>query len=146
MSRRLERHKINATIDMTPLMDLTFMLLIIFVITVPSIYYKSDVKLTPPDSRTDEKMSVDEKSVYVELDAEGGIWIGQGQQRKSTRIVDSKELSSVLKEKYAAMPDMTVFLVGDKERQYKEVIDIANAVTDAGITQLSLVFNHEKGE
>ena len=73
MSRRLERHKIQATIDMTPLMDLTFMLLIVFVITVPSMYYKTDVKLTPPTSNNKDKMTVDEKSVYLELDAKRPI-------------------------------------------------------------------------
>ena len=49
MNRRNFRRSLP-TIDMTPLMDLTFMLLIIFVITVPAMYYKSDVQLTPPES------------------------------------------------------------------------------------------------
>ena len=52
------RYKTTSTIDMSPLMDLTFMLLIIFVITVPSMYYRSDVKLTPPSSTTNDKMEV----------------------------------------------------------------------------------------
>ena len=67
MNRRARRQNI-ATIDMSPLMDLTFMLLIIFVITVPSIYYKSDVKLTPPESTTNDKMQPDDNSIFVELD------------------------------------------------------------------------------
>ena len=57
MNRRNYRKSLP-TIDMTPLMDLTFMLLIIFVITVPAMYYKSDVQLTPPESTTNDKMTV----------------------------------------------------------------------------------------
>ena len=144
MSRRLARHKIEATIDMTPLMDLTFMLLIVFVITVPSMYYKTDVKLTPPTSNNKDKMNVDEKSVYVELDSEGHIFVGKGQSRRSTRLLEPKEVTEKLVEMREENADIIVYLVGDKERQYKEVIDIANAVTAAGISNLSLVFNPEK--
>lgn len=146
MSRRLERHKIQATIDMTPLMDLTFMLLIVFVITVPSMYYKTDVKLTPPTSNNKDKMTVDEKSVYLELDAEGKIYIARGQSRNSLRLLDSKEVTTELEKIRMENEDVIVYLVGDKDRQYKEVIDIANAVTAAGISNLSLVFNPEKKE
>ena len=146
MSRRLERHKIQATIDMTPLMDLTFMLLIVFVITVPSMYYKTDVKLTPPTSNNKDKMTVDEKSVYLELDAEGKIYIARGQNRNSLRLLDSKEVTTELEKIRMENEDVIVYLVGDKDRQYKEVIDIANAVTAAGISNLSLVFNPEKKE
>ena len=128
---------------MSPLMDLTFMLLIIFVITVPSMYYKSDVKLTPPSSTTNDKMEVKENSVFVELDNSGAIWLGGQNNRRSQSILSTDELTKRLSELVSQQPDLIVYLVGDKERQYKEVIDIANAVQRANINTLSLVFNPE---
>lgn len=137
------RYKTTSTIDMSPLMDLTFMLLIIFVITVPSMYYKSDVKLTPPSSTTNDKMEVKENSVFVELDHSGAIWLGSQNSRRSQSILSTDELTKRLSELVAEQPELIVYLVGDKERQYKEVIDIANAVQRANINTLSLVFNPE---
>ena len=139
MRRRIPKH--TATIDMSPLMDLTFMLLIIFVITVPSMYYKSDVQLTPPSSKTNDKMEVKENSVFIELDRNGAIWLGTEKERHSQSILSQEELTSKVAAMIAENPQLVVYLVGDKERQYKEVIDIANAVQKANIQTLSLVFN-----
>ena len=143
MNRHLVRKQL-ATIDMTPLMDLTFMLLIIFIITVPAMYYKTDVQLTPPESTTNNKMKADEHSVFVELDKDGCIWLGTSNNPKSQRISDTDELSKLLVERKTAMPEIVVFLVGDKSRKYEEVINIANAIQHSGIDTLSLVFNPEE--
>ena len=140
---RKRRNKPTSSIDMSPLMDLTFMLLIIFVITVPSMYYKSDVKLTPPSSTTNDKMEVKENSVFVELDHSGAIWLGRQESRRSQSIPTMDELTQKLSELSAKEPELIVYLVGDRERQYKEVIEIANAVQRANISTLSLVFNPE---
>ncbi len=129
---------------MTPLMDLTFMLLIIFIITVPAMYYKTDVQLTPPESTTDKKMTADERSVFVELDKEGRIWLGTSNNRQSQNVNSTKELTELLIEKKNSMPEIIVFLVGDKSRRYEEVIDIANAIQHSGIDTMSLVFNPEE--
>ncbi|MBR0459661.1 MAG: biopolymer transporter ExbD [Victivallales bacterium] len=138
-----ERRRIVAAIDMTPLMDLTFMLLIIFVITVPSMYYKSDVTLTPPESTTNDKMEIDDKSLFVELDKDGQIWLGNGENHRSQSIPGLADLTAELTKRKQELDGVTVFLVGDKERKYQEVIEIANAVQRAGIYSLSLVFNPE---
>lgn len=140
------RKKQLATIDMTPLMDLTFMLLIIFIITVPAMYYKSDVTLTPPESNTNDKMNVEENSVFVELDKDGQIWIGQGNEHRSNSLASADDLTEELKRRKAQNPDIIVFLIGDKSRKYEEVIDIANAVQRSGTGELSLVFNPEGKE
>ena len=139
MRRRIPKN--TASIDMSPLMDLTFMLLIIFVITVPSMYYKSDVQLTPPSSTTHDKMEVKENSLFVELDRNGAIWLGTESSRRGQSILSAEELTRQVSEMVSANPKLTVYLVGDKERQYKEVIDIANALQRANIQTLSLVFN-----
>lgn len=145
-SDRRERRKILAAIDMTPLMDLTFMLLIIFIITVPAMYYKTDVSLTPPESNTNDKVSVDAASVFVELDKNGEIWLNQGNSTESHSVASANDLTLELTKMKMDDPDMTVFLVGDQNRQYKEIVEIANAVQRAHIDNLSLVFNPEKAK
>lgn len=142
--QRLRRKQRSATIDMTPLMDLTFMLLIIFVITVPSIYYKSDVNLTPPSSTTNDKMDPEDNSIFVELDKDGKIWLGKPNNRHSQSIISPDELTTHLTMMKQDKPELMVYLVGDQSRQYRDVVDIANAVQHAGIYNLSLVFTPEE--
>ena len=142
---RKRRYKTTSTIDMSPLMDLTFMLLIIFVITVPSMYYKSDVTLTPPQMTTPEKMEVDEKSYVVELDKDGQIWIRNDAIKLNQNVPALADLTAELKKQKAEQGDILIFLIGDRERKYKEVMDIASAVQNAGFDSISLVFN-PKGE
>ena len=136
-----ERRKIVAAIDMTPLMDLTFMLLIIFVITVPSMYYKSDVSLTPPQMTTPEKMEMDEKSFVVELDKDGQIWIRNDAIKLNQNVPALADLTAELKKQKTEQGEILIYLIGDRERKYKEVMDIASAVQNAGFDSISLVFN-----
>lgn len=59
---------------MTPLMDLTFMLLILFVITVPILDYKTDV--VPPSMNTESTVpEEDPEAVQVTLDAKGNCGV-----------------------------------------------------------------------
>ncbi len=68
-TRHFQRQKPIVDINMTPLMDLTFMLLIIFIITVPVLDYSTDV--TPPRMTTDKQMDSEESKIVVTLNAEG---------------------------------------------------------------------------
>ena len=79
----------------------------------------------------------------MELDNSGAIWLGSQNSRGSQSILSTDELTKRLSELVSQQPELIVYLVGDKERQYKEVIDIANAVQRANINTLSLVFNPE---
>ncbi len=57
-------------VSMTPLMDLTFVLLILFIITVPILDYKTDV--VPPAMTTGETLpEKDQEAIQVTLDKEG---------------------------------------------------------------------------
>ena len=88
-------------------------------------------------------MEIDDKSLFVELDKDGQIWLGNGENHRSQSIPGLADLTAELTKRKQELDGVTVFLVGDKERKYQEVIEIANAVQRAGIYSLSLVFNPE---
>ncbi len=69
--RRVQRERrVKADINMTPLMDLTFTLLILFIITVPILDYKTDV--TPPAMNTESTLpESDPLAIQVTLDSQG---------------------------------------------------------------------------
>ncbi len=68
-TRHFQRQKPIVDINMTPLMDLTFMLLIIFIITVPVLDYSTDV--TPPRLTSDQQVDGEEPKSVVTINAEG---------------------------------------------------------------------------
>ena len=74
-SRRAKRGsliKVQSEVNMTPLMDLTFMLLILFVITVPILDYKTDV--VPPSMNTEATVpEEDPEAVQVTLEGNCGV-------------------------------------------------------------------------
>ena len=72
-TRHFKRQKPIMDINMTPLMDLTFMLLIIFIITVPVLDYSTDV--TPPRLTSDQQVDGEApKSITVERHTDSEAW------------------------------------------------------------------------
>ena len=76
-------------IDITPLMDLTFMLLIIFIITVPAMEYSTDV--TPPSMETPKTVEDVKNKVIVSLDK-------QGQIKLDSRVISKGDLIPALRQ------------------------------------------------
>ncbi|MBP5639355.1 MAG: biopolymer transporter ExbD [Victivallales bacterium] len=131
MGRYLHNQRKTAiNIDITPLMDLTFMLLIIFIITVPAMEYSTDV--TPPSMETPKTVEDVKDKVVVSLDKEGTIKV-------DNKIVPKGELIPVLK----AVKDSNVLIISDGSRRYEEVIEIHRLAYHAGVKSIYLVTRAE---
>jgi len=119
-------------INITPLMDLTFLLLIVFMITAPMLEYEIDV--SPPKMKAD---SIDEeRSLMVNLNAKGSIIFEK-------EAIGLEELTRRLSFLVQARPDTTVLIRADGARPYREVIGIMRAVRAANIENVSLVTQPE---
>ncbi len=121
-------------IDITPLMDLTFLLLIVFMITAPVLEYETDV--SPPRMSTDERVNEEQEPLMINLSRDGDIWF-----RKE--LLSLPDLTAKLSFHRRNRPDVTALIRADGERPYKEVIELMKAVREAGIVNLSLVTQPE---
>ena len=119
-------------INVTPLMDLTFLLLIVFMITAPMLEYEIDV--SPP--KHDAEAIEEAKSVMVNLSATGQILFQKEQ-------LDLARLTQRLLFFASSQPDTTVLIRADGDRPYREVIDVMKAVRAANIASVSLVTQPE---
>ncbi|MGI6354668.1 MAG: ExbD/TolR family protein [Lentisphaeria bacterium] len=128
--------KSTATIDMTPLMDLTFMLLIIFVITVPALEYSTVVDTNPP--KLDGEVSTEEavKPLVIQFDKNGVITI-------DGNIVALHDLTNYLNNMRQSREKLTVMIRADGSRPYSEVIDILRAARHANVDSASLITQAE---
>lgn len=136
--RRTSRVKLKSEIDITPLMDLTFMLLIIFVITVPVLEYSTKVDATPPElNNKQNEANAKDQSVVIHLTRDGQVlYLDQ-------KILLS-ELEALFESLRAQHPTMSLLIRADGTRPYEEVIDIMRAAKHANVETISLVTQAER--
>ena len=133
MARQKHRSQLSAIgeINMTPLIDLTFLLLIIFMITTPLMENGLDV--SPPEMNADP---LKEKTKVINLNNRGEIVF-----ERST--ISSDELRAILAPLVSADPKITIMVRADGSRPYSEVMNLMRAVKNAGVNNISLVTQPE---
>jgi biopolymer transport protein ExbD len=119
-------------IDMTPLLDLTFLLLIVFMISMPLMEYGT--KIEPPAMNSDELPLDNIKSVSIT--EKGTIMFGN-------QAVSREELVEKLKLLKATDPKMTLLLRADGSRKYNDVISLMALIRSAGFADVTLVTQAE---
>lgn len=116
-------------INITPLLDLAFVLLIIFVITTPLLEQSISLKL--PQGGKPDKM-LDKRDIYtVEISPQGVYSLNR--QRMSL-----DQLEANLKKDYAANPNMVVYIRADEMGRNKDLYAIIDRCQRNGITRYSL--------
>ena len=115
-------------INMTPLMDLTFILLITFIITFPLL--DSGLKVDLPTARGTPLS--EENTVSVSVDVEGFWYVGD-------RRVTAEEFATEMQQLRVNRPEATVLLRGDRGLPYGRLMEIMQAMHENGITRISLV-------
>ena len=119
-----------ADINITPLLDLAFVLLIIFVITTPLLEQGMNLSL-PKGGQVDNKQ-LDPKNVRtVEVDARGSYMIAK-------RPMTLDQLMAQLIAEYRANPRVLVYIRADENSPYRHVAAILDRLETAGISQVSL--------
>ena len=134
MARRKNRSQLTtiSNIDMTPLIDLTFLLLIVFMITVPLMEYSVDV--SPPEMNASP---LPENNTFnVAVNSRGEIFLKDS-------IVTPDDLDARLKAAINNRHNLTVLLKADGSISYNRVIEVMKIIKDAGVKKISLVTQAE---
>ena len=135
MARRtaLSRHRIISEINMTPLIDLTFLLLITFIITFPLIEQGIPVRL--PKGKASE---LDQANTFtITLNDKAEIFFDDVP-------TGAEALAAELKAKAAENPDVTILVRADEEIAYGKVVAVLRLMHDANISRMALVTSPEK--
>ncbi len=136
--RRASRVKLKSEIDITPLMDLTFMLLIIFVITVPVLEYSTKVDAIPPElNNKQNETTITDQSVVIHLTREGQVLYFD-------QKIQFGELDALFTSLRAQRPKMSLLIRADGTRPYEDVIAIMRAAKHANVETISLVTQAER--
>ncbi len=135
MSRRTARRKPMAEINVVPYIDVTLVLLIIFMITAPLVQTGVDVDLPQADTSPVEQKN--EPPVIVSVDKQGLFYIDIGAQEDE--VVSAEELlyrvAAVLRNK----PETQVYIRGDHTVEYGKVVTVMAALKNAGVPSVGLM-------
>jgi len=135
MSRRSKRRKPMAEINVVPYIDVTLVLLIIFMITAPLVQTGVDVDLPQADTAAVDQEN--EPPVIVSVDKQGYFYIDIGEQ------VDEPVSAEVLLYRVAAVlrnkPKTQVYIRGDHTVAYGKVVTVMAALKNAGVPSVGLM-------
>lgn len=120
-------------INLTPLMDLTFILLITFIITFPMI--EQGIVVSLPKGDADQLSS--ENVQVITIDKEGSLYLDD------VRIVH-EDLALRMKELGESSPDVSVMVRADERITYGAVVKILKVLHDANIVKMALVTEAEE--
>jgi len=125
-------------INITPLLDLAFVLLIIFVITTPLLEQGLNLKL--PTGDVVDLKKIDPKDVRtVEVNVQGECMIGG-------RMVTVAQLSKQLYDEHKRNPRLIVYIRADRRCVWEHVATLMDSLESKGIENLSLRMSPRSGK
>jgi len=130
--RRLSRKKqtkVFSNIDMSSLMDLAFLLLITFIISMPAIEQGISVRL--PQANTNVLPS-DKKTQTVTVDATGKTFL-------NSKEISMEDLEKTLGLLAADEPETAVLVRGDERLDYGRIMEVVKILYKVKITRMALV-------
>ena len=116
-------------INVTPLLDLAFVLLIIFMITTPLL--DQGMNLDLPRGGVPDPTFDPEQIRVIEVDAEGAIFLDQ-------EPMGLGALTTAIGQAFQENPDVAVFLRADKTVSWETVAGVVDLLTNLGIPNVSM--------
>ncbi len=129
MSASGEEQDVYDEINITPMLDLAYVLLVIFIIMTTASVQGIKVNL-PKASETPALAKPRTKAISITAD--GTVYL-------DTYPVTLPELENLLRQYKAQDPELPVIIKADSTIQYQKVVDVLDMVGRLEITQLGLV-------
>lgn len=121
-------HHTLTEINITPLLDLAFVLLVIFIITTTPVV--NDLDLSLPKATRHEK-DPPRKANYITVEASGRTFLNKQQ-------VEGQALLEALIGLRLADPDLSVIVRGDGKAKYKQIRSVVDLCQQANVVQVEL--------
>lgn len=134
MSRR--RHKKEAEdkaeIDLTPMLDVVFIMLIFFIVTASFVKEKTIGVNVPENNDQPPPEDLKSKNILIQVSSADEIYI-------DNRRIDSRSVRSLIAQKHAEAPEGSVVVRAHEESSAETYMLIADAAREAKVYSVSLV-------
>jgi biopolymer transport protein ExbD len=121
-------HDTMTELNITPLLDLAFVLLVIFIITTTPIVNDLDLKL-PAASRHEKDPP--RKANFITVAADGVIFVNK-------QKISERELPQTLTALRMDDPDLSVIIRGDAGTKYRQIKSILDICQQANVVKVDL--------
>jgi biopolymer transport protein ExbD len=125
--RKQDDHQ-AAAIELTPLVDMVFLLLIFFLVATTFHQTEREMQIVLPEASSAGPISLALKELVVNIDAEGAIYVG-GQR------ISAEDLEAIVTQAVATNPDQKVTVRADQRTSYADVVRVLDIAKGAGIQE-----------
>ena len=128
MRKRRSRDDDESEVNLTPMLDVVFIMLIFFIVTA-SFVKESGIDVNRPDAATAEKK--ERGNILVAISQSNQIWIDK-------RQVDPRALRANIERLHAENPQGAVVIQADEESKNKLLVLVMDAARSAGVFNVSI--------
>jgi biopolymer transport protein ExbD len=122
-------HHSLTELNITPLLDLAFVLLVIFIITTIPPVTEEDLKLP---SAVRQMKDPPPKAVYISVLSDGTLFLDK------TKMADASEMLNTLIGRRTIDQDLNVIVRGDAKTKYKQIRDVLDVCQQANVLNVKL--------
>jgi biopolymer transport protein ExbD len=128
MIRVKDTSRDTASIELTPLIDMVFLLLIFFLVATTFQQTEREMQIALPASSTAGPISTALRELIVNVDAQGQIIV-------SGTTVTPEDLKSIVEGAVARNPEQKVTIRGDRDARYSSIVSVLDICKGAGIQE-----------
>jgi len=134
-SGRGRRRRPMAEINVVPYIDVSLVLLIIFMVTAPLLQTGVDVELPQAEAKSVDPQQ--DLPIIVSISAEGRLFVDAGNQEDIE--VGPDELTAKVTEALQKKPGLAVLIRGDKTVDYGKIVMVMASLKNAGVPSVGLM-------
>ena len=128
MRRRRARHEEESEVNLTPMLDVVFIMLIFFIVTA-SFVKEAGIDITRPPAATAERK--ERGNILIAITNNDQIWVDR-------RQVDPRALRANIERLHAENPQGSVIIQADVESKNGLLVQVMDAARLAGVRSVSL--------
>lgn len=130
------KYRILSEINMIPFIDVALVLLIIFMIMTP-VLMKSQIKINPPGSKAVDNADPKDKTIKVQVQADGAIFL-------DGKMLNSSDISDAIKARVSSPSTQGIVIEADKDVPFQKVVDVMGAAKKIGLVKMAICVTEEK--
>lgn len=123
----------ESQIDMTPMLDVVFIMLIFFIVTA-SFVKEAGIDVNRPDAATAVQKS--RANILVAISENNEVWINK-------RQIDIRAVQANIERLYAENPQGSVVIQADEQANTKTLIEVMDAARSAGVFDVSVATDEQ---
>ena len=127
-ARRHLQAQDETELDMTPMLDIVFIMLIFFIVT-SSFVKESGVTVSTPQAQTASQQ--ENANIFIAITDQGEVWIDR-------RPVDPRSVRAIVARLHADKPEGSVIIQSDEEAATGRLVEVMDQVRLAGVEKIAI--------